>query len=78
MSSSSKLKKIIKKETDLTIVSGKDKGKSGKCLKVDKKKNLVWIKGLKLAKKSIKDSDKTKSKLIDIEMPINISNVKKA
>ena len=60
-------------------IAGDDKGKSGKVIKVLPKKGQVIVEGLRVAKKSIKPSDKDpKGGFVNKEMPINISNVKKA
>ena len=48
-------------------------------IKVLPKKGQVIVEGLRVAKKSIKPSDKDpKGGFVNKEMPINISNVKKA
>lgn len=69
----------IKKGDVVVAIAGDDKGKSGKVIKVLPKKGQVIVEGLKVAKKSIKPSDKDpKGGFVNKEMPINISNVKKA
>ncbi len=69
----------IKKGDVVVAIAGDDKGKSGKVIKVLPKKGQVIVEGLRVAKKSIKPSDKDpKGGFVNKEMPINISNVKKA
>ena len=69
----------IKKGDVVVAIAGDDKGKSGKGIEVLPKKGQVIVEGLRVAKKSIKPSDKDpKGGFVNKEMPINISNVKKA
>ncbi|MBR2112363.1 MAG: 50S ribosomal protein L24 [Helicobacter sp.] len=69
----------IKKGDVVVAIAGDDKGKSGKVIKVLPKKGQVIVEGLRVAKRSIKPSDKDpKGGFVNKEMPINISNVKKA
>ena len=69
----------IKKGDVVVAIAGDDKGKSGKVIKVLPKKGQVIVEGLRVAKESIKPSDKDpKGGFVNKEMPINISNVKKA
>ncbi|WP_394950054.1 50S ribosomal protein L24 [uncultured Helicobacter sp.] len=69
----------IKKGDVVVAIAGDDKGKSGKVIKVLPKKGQVIVEGLRVAKKSIKPSDKDpKGGFVNKEMPIDISNVKKA
>ena len=58
---------------------GADKGKKAKVLQVLPKKSQVIVEGCKMAKKAVKPSEKNpKGGFISKEMPIHISNVKKA
>jgi large subunit ribosomal protein L24 len=67
----------IKKGDTITILSGKDAGKTGKVDKVLIKKNKVVVTGLNLLKKNVKPSKKhPKGGIITIESPIHVSNVK--
>lgn len=68
----------IKKGDMVKIIAGDDKGKSGKVLAVYPKDNKVVVEGCKIAKKSVKPSEKfQQGGHINKEMPIDISNVKK-
>ena len=72
------MKLKIKKNDEVKIIAGNDKGKSGKVLAVYPKKMQVLVAGCKLAKKAIKPSDKNPNGgFINKEMPIHISNVAK-
>lgn len=72
------MKLKIKKNDQVKIIAGDDKGKTGKVLAVYPKKNQVLVEGCKLAKKAVKPSDKIPNGgFINKEMPIHISNVAK-
>ncbi len=68
----------IKKGDKVKIIAGDDKGKSGEVLKVITKKSQVIVKECKLAKKTVKPSEKNPNGgFLSVEMPIHISNVAK-
>ncbi|PIR58532.1 MAG: 50S ribosomal protein L24 [Parcubacteria group bacterium CG_4_10_14_0_2_um_filter_7_35_8] len=67
----------IKKGDSVIIVSGKDKLKKGKVLKVFPKENKVLIEGLNLRKKHIKPKKSgEKGQTIQVSIPVNSANVK--
>lgn len=69
----------IKKGDMVEVITGDDKGKKAKILQVLPKKSQVIVEGCKMAKKAVKPSEKNpKGGFISKEMPIHISNVKKA
>lgn len=73
------IKYSIKRDDMVTIITGDDKGKSGKVLKVIPKDSKVIVEGCNIAKKAIKPTDDNpKGGFITKEMPIHISNVKKS
>jgi len=66
----------IKKGDTVKIICGKDKGKSGKVLKVLPKDNKIIVDGLNLAKKHRKPRRQgEKGEIIQIPRPIDSSNV---
>ena len=66
----------LKKEDQVKVIAGKDKGKSGKILKIDREKGKVVVAGLNMIKKAQKPRKQgEKGGIIDIEAPIAISNV---
>lgn len=72
------MKLKIKKGDNVKIITGDDKGNTGKVLAVYPKKAQILVEGCKLAKKAIKPSDKTPNGgFVNKEMPIHISNVAK-
>lgn len=66
----------IKKGDNVIVLSGKDKGKKGKVTKALPARNLVVVEGVSVHKKhkKAKRSDQ-KGQVIEIAMPINVSNV---
>lgn len=68
----------IKKNDNVIVISGKDKGKKGKVLKSLPKEDKVVVEGVNVVKKHISYRYDKKGEIIEREMPIHISNVKKA
>lgn len=66
----------IKKNDTVKVISGKDKGKTGKVLKSLPKENKIVIEGVNLVKKHQKPRRaKEKGQKIEIVKPIDASNV---
>src|SRR5687768_14452921 len=58
------------------VISGKDKGKTGKVLKVYLDKNKVLVEGINIVKRHVKPGTVSKEGgIISIERPISVSNV---
>jgi len=66
----------IKKNDNVMVLAGKDKGKTGTIDKVFPSLNKIVVKGVALAKKHVKPSRKNPSGgIIDINLKISGSNV---
>jgi large subunit ribosomal protein L24 len=66
---------IIKEDT-VYVIAGKEKGKKGRVLLVDKVKNRVLVERVNVIKKHMKPSKKyAQGGIIEKEAPISISNV---
>lgn len=65
----------VKKGDRVTIVTGKDKGKTGDIISVMKSESKVLVKGLNMVKKHVKPSADQTGGIIEKELPIHISNV---
>jgi large subunit ribosomal protein L24 len=66
----------IRKGDQIQIIAGKDKGKSGKVLRVVPEKLRIVVEGLNLAKKHIKPKKGgEKGQRIEVPMSLSISNV---
>lgn len=66
----------IKKDDLVQVITGKDKGKTGKVLSVDTKNNKVLVEGVNMVFKHSKPSmTNQQGGIIEKEAPIDISNV---
>ena len=67
---------IIKKGTQVKIITGKDKGKTGEILEINKKQKKVKVKSINMIKKHLKPTKENKGGIISKENFIHISNIK--
>jgi large subunit ribosomal protein L24 len=67
--------KRLKKGDMVKIMSGREKGKTGKILKVDSEKNKLFVEKLNVVKKHQRPDGKGKGGIIEKEGSIDISNV---
>ena len=66
----------IKKNDTVKILSGKDRGKTGKVIKVDLKSQRLIVEGLNLYKKHMKPKRQgEKGEVNNISRPINVSKL---
>ena len=67
----------IKKDDLVRVIAGKDKGKTGKVLEVDRMSRKVTVEGLQMVKKHTRPnpSKQIKGGIADKPMPMAISNV---
>ena len=65
----------IKKDDIVKIMTGKDKGKTGKVIGVNPDTNRVVVEKINLVKKAQRKTQTNPGGLIDIEAPIHRSNV---
>lgn len=69
----------VKKNDNVIVIAGKDKGKSGKILRAFPKENRVLVEGLNLKKVHERSKKKEgKRGVIEKAFPIHVSNVKLA
>ena len=66
----------LKKGVQVKIITGKDKGKTGEILEVNRKLNTVKIKSINMIKKHLKPTKENKGGIISKESFIHQSNVK--
>ncbi len=67
---------ILKKGVQVKIISGKDRGKVGEILEINRKLNKVKIKSVNMVKKHLKPTKENKGGIISKENFIHQSNVK--
>lgn len=66
----------VKKGDNVMVISGKDKGKSGKVMKVVRDENRVFVEGANIVSKSKKPKNaQDKGGILKLEGKIDISNV---
>jgi len=65
----------IKKNDEVVVITGKDKGKHGKVLKVFTKTRKVLVEGVNIQTKHQKQTRQERSDIKHIEGPIDVSNV---
>ena len=67
---------ILKKGIQVKIISGKDKGKTGEILEINRSLQKVKIKSINLIKKHLKPTKENKGGIITKESFIHQSNIK--
>ncbi len=67
---------VLKKGVQVKVISGKDKGKTGEILEINRNLNRVKIKSINMIKKHLKPTKENKGGIITKENFINISNIK--
>ena len=67
---------IIKKGVQVKVIAGKDKGKTGEILEINRKENKVKIKSIGMIKRHLKPTKENKGGIISKESFIHQSNVK--
>ena len=68
----------IRHDDNVIVISGKDKGKTGKVIRVDPAKGRVFVEGLNMIKRHqrpVQGSPNLQVGVIEKEGPIHISNV---
>src|SRR5438876_8612050 len=72
----------IRRDDEVVVISGKDRGKTGKVMRVDPAKQRVYVEGLNLVKRhqrpqQVRDAQRAESVggVIEKEGPIHVSNV---
>jgi len=66
----------IKKDDTVQIIAGKDKGKRGKIIKINREKGRVIVEGANLVKKAMKrKSQQDRGGIVEIEAALHVSNV---
>jgi large subunit ribosomal protein L24 len=72
----------IRRDDEVVVISGKDRGRTGKVLRVDPKKSRVYVEGLNIVKRHQRPMQVPNAQraeqvggVIEKEGPIHISNV---
>ena len=67
---------ILKKGNQVKVISGKDKGKTGEILEINRRLGKIKIKSINMIKKHLKPTKENKGGIISKENFIHFSNVK--
>ena len=67
---------LLKKGTSVKVISGKDKGKTGEILEIDRKERRLKIKSINMVKRHVKPTKENKGGIITKEGFIHLSNLK--
>ena len=66
----------IKKDDQVIVMTGKDKGKTGKVVRVLPKANKAIIENINVVKKAVKKSDTyPQGGYVELEKPVALSNL---
>ena len=67
----------VKKGDSILITAGKDKGRTGKIIKAMPKELKILVEGINLKKKHVRPKrEGEKGQIVEIPVPMDISNVK--
>jgi len=68
------MSKLIRKDDKVIVIAGNDKGKTGVVL--SRKKDRIIVQGINVRKKHIRRTQQAQTvQILELEMPIHISNV---
>ncbi len=71
-----KVKYKLRKNDVVQVIAGKNKGKTGRILSIDREKGRVIVEGVNLVKKAMRPTQENpKGGISEIEAPLHISNV---
>jgi large subunit ribosomal protein L24 len=68
----------IRRDDEVVVISGKDRGKTGRVLRVDRGKSKVYVEGLNIVKRHQRPTPGRPNQqvgVIEREGPIHVSNV---
>jgi large subunit ribosomal protein L24 len=66
---------ILKKGAQVKVIAGKDKGKTGEIIEINRKLNKIKVKAINMIKKHLKPTKENKGGIISKESFIHQSNV---
>ena len=70
------MKNLIKKGIQVKVMAGKDKGKTGEVIRINRPSNKALVKGINIVKKHVKTTKEKKGGIISQESLIHFSNLK--
>jgi len=70
------VKTKLKKDDLVQVISGKEKGKQGKIVRIDREKGRAIVQGVNMVKKAMKKRNQNdRGGIVEIEAPLHVSNV---
>ena len=60
---------------EVVVIAGSNKGKTGKIIKTLRSENKVVVEGVNIVKKHTRETANSTGGIIEMEAPINVSNV---
>ena len=67
---------MIKKGSNVKVLVGKDKNKTGEIIELDRRRNRAKMKGINIIKKHVKTTKEKKGGIIDKENFVHLSNLR--
>jgi large subunit ribosomal protein L24 len=66
----------LRKDDQVVVIAGKDKGKTGRILRIEADRGRVLVEGINMIKKAVrKKSQQDRGGIIEVEAPLSLSNV---
>ena len=65
----------IKKGNQVKVITGKDKGKTGEVIEINRKMNIIKVKSVNIVKRHTKPTKENKGGIVSKESFIHISNL---
>jgi large subunit ribosomal protein L24 len=65
----------VKKGDEVVVLTGRDKGKSGEIIAVDRETMRVTVRGINMVKRHQRQTQTAQAGIVEKELPIHVSNV---
>jgi large subunit ribosomal protein L24 len=75
MATTAKTKMRVKRGDQVVVLTGRDKGKTGEILRVDRERNRVLVQGVNMAKRHQRPTQTSPGGINEFEASIHVSNV---
>jgi large subunit ribosomal protein L24 len=69
------IRTYLKKNDRVMVITGKDKGKAGKIIRLDIDKGRAFVEGVNMVKRHTKPGPNTKGGILEKEASIHVSNI---
>jgi large subunit ribosomal protein L24 len=75
MATSANIKMRVKRGDQVVVLTGRDKGKTGEVLRVDRERSRVLVQGVNMAKRHQRPTQTSPGGINEFEASIHVSNV---